>query len=90
MTKIKKIPLRQCICCKEMKPKKELLRIVKNSDNEISLDLTSKKSGRGAYICDNQECIDKLIKTKGLNRVFQMDVPKEVYEKIKEDFSGKK
>lgn len=89
MTKTKKIPLRQCICCREMKPKKELLRIVKNSENEVFLDLTSKKAGRGAYICNSETCINKLLKTKALNKVFEMEIPQIVYDKIKEDFLGK-
>ena len=59
----KKIPLRQCIGCIEMKPKKELIRVVKNKEGEISLDLIGKAAGRGAYLCNNPECLKKAIKT---------------------------
>lgn len=85
----KKIPMRMCVCCREMKPKKEMLRIVKSGD-EITLDLTGKKNGRGAYICDDENCIKKLRKQKVLNRVFSVNVDDAVYEKIEENFFGKK
>ena len=84
----KKVPMRTCIACKECKPKKELIRIVKSGD-EISLDRTGRKNGRGAYICDNPLCLEKLKKQKGLNRAFQMQVPDEVYQKVEEEFFGK-
>ncbi len=90
MNKVKKIPLRMCIACHEMKPKKELLRIVKNKEDEISIDFTGKKAGRGAYICDNPDCIKKLQKQKLLNKTFSCDCPKEVYERIEEEFFAKK
>lgn len=85
----KKIPMRMCIACKEMKPKRELLRIVKSGE-EISLDLTGKKNGRGAYICDNPECIARLKKQKLLNKVFSTAVDDEVYAKIEEEFLARK
>ena len=85
----KKIPMRMCIACKEMKPKRELLRIVKSGE-EISLDLTGKKNGRGAYICDNPECIARLKKQKLLNKVFSTAVDDEVYDKIEEEFLARK
>ena len=84
----KKVPMRTCIACKECKPKKELIRIVKSGE-EISLDRTGRKNGRGAYICDNPLCLEKLKKQKGLNRAFQMQVPDEVYQKVEEEFFGK-
>ena len=84
----KKVPMRTCIACKECKPKKELIRIVKSGD-EISLDRTGRKNGRGAYICDNPACLEKLKKQKGLNRAFQMQVPDEIYQKVEEEFFGK-
>lgn len=68
--KEKKIPMRMCIACHEMKPKKEMLRIVKPKDGEVSIDFTGKAAGRGAYICDNSECIKKLRKARLLNKVF--------------------
>lgn len=81
--KPKKIPLRKCSGCGEQKSKKELVRIVKNSNGEISLDLTGKKPGRGAYICPNAECLNKAIKSKRIDRAFQCAVPPEVYDEIK-------
>ena len=84
----KKIPMRTCIACKECKPKKELIRIVKNGE-QIKLDRTGKLNGRGAYICDNIECAKKLNKGKLLNRAFACQVSEEVYEQIMEDFLGK-
>lgn len=81
---VKKIPQRTCIGCGESKAKKELIRIVKQED-DISLDITGKKNGRGAYICNNVECLEKAIKTKGLDRSFKMQVSKEVYDRLKTD-----
>ncbi len=75
-----------CIACKEMKNKKELIRIVKSGDGEISLDFTGKKNGRGAYICPTKECIEKCAKTRALNRAFSCEVSKEIYDKIAEEF----
>lgn len=78
----KKIPMRQCIGCNEMKPKKEMLRVIKTAEEEIILDTTGRKNGRGAYICPNSECMRKAIKSKGLERSFKMPIPKEVYEML--------
>lgn len=76
----KKIPLRQCIGCGEMKPKKELLRILRTEDGSILLDVTGRKNGRGAYICPNAECLKKAAKSKGLERSFKMAVDSSIYE----------
>ncbi|MCI9081853.1 MAG: YlxR family protein [Lachnospiraceae bacterium] len=76
----KKIPMRQCVGCGEMKSKKELLRIIKSADNEIFLDTTGKKNGRGAYICPNGACFAQAIKTRGLERSLKTAIPKEVIE----------
>jgi predicted RNA-binding protein YlxR (DUF448 family) len=84
----KKIPMRTCIACRANKPKKELVRIVKNGD-EIKLDRTGKLNGRGAYICDDIECAKKLKKGKLLNRAFSCQVSDETYELLMEDFLGK-
>ena len=78
----KKIPMRQCIGCEEMKPKKEMLRIIKTAEEEILLDTTGRKNGRGAYICPNSECLKKAVKGKGLERSFKMAIPKDVYEML--------
>lgn len=84
----KKIPMRMCIACREMKPKKEMLRIVKSGD-KIFLDKTGRANGRGAYICNNPECIKKLSKQKLISRVFSCEVEDEVYKGIEEAFLDK-
>lgn len=80
--KIKKVPLRKCLACNEMKEKKELLRVVKNKDNEISIDNTGKLNGRGAYICNNDICVNDVIKNNKLSRVFKMPVSEDVYKSL--------
>ncbi len=79
--KEKKIPMRQRVGCRESKEKKQLIRIVKN-DQEITIDRTGKKNGRGAYLCDNLECLVKARKNRGLNRAFRMEVDESVYEEL--------
>lgn len=80
--KQRKIPLRKCTGCQEMKNKKELIRIVRSEAGEFSFDPTGKKAGRGAYICANTECLAKAQKSKGLERSFKSAVPKDVYETL--------
>lgn len=80
--------MRTCIACRTVKPKRELIRIVKNG-TEISLDRTGKKNGRGAYICDDIECLNKLKKGKLLSRTFSCAVDESVYERLSEEFLGK-
>ena len=80
---MKKIPLRTCMGCNEKKPKKEFVRIVKNKEGEIFIDRTGKADGRGAYICDSIECLEKVIKSKRLERVLEIQIPEEVYNKIR-------
>ena len=79
----KKKPARTCMACNEQKEKQELLRIVKSKEGIIEIDLTGKKSGRGAYICKNEECLDKVIKSKRLERVFEKEISQELYESIR-------
>lgn len=79
----KQKPARRCIACNEQKEKNELLRIVKSKDGIIEIDLTGKKNGRGAYICRNEECLNKIIKTKKLERVFEKNIDKDFYESIR-------
>lgn len=79
----KKIPMRQCLGCREMKPKKELIRIVRSPENGIDLDFKGKASGRGAYICPNVECLKRAEKAKAIEKAFAMPVPKEIYERLK-------
>ena len=80
---MKKQPQRTCMGCNQKKDKKELIRIVKNKDNEISIDKTGKKEGRGAYICDDVKCLEKLKKSKRLERVFEMSISDEIYESLR-------
>ena len=80
---MKKIPMRTCIGCNNAKPKKELIRIVKSADGEVSIDFTGKKNGRGAYVCRDISCLEMAIKTKRLSRAFEMPIENEVYEKLK-------
>ncbi|MBQ2451174.1 MAG: YlxR family protein [Lachnospiraceae bacterium] len=78
----KKIPLRQCVGCGEMKSKKELIRILKTEEEGFILDFTGKKNGRGAYICRNAECLKAAKKSKGLDRSFKMAVSDDVYDSL--------
>ena len=80
---MKKIPLRTCMGCNEKKPKKELVRIVKNKDGEIFIDRTGKADGRGAYICDSTLCLEKIIKSKRLEKVLEVKIPEEVYNNLR-------
>lgn len=80
--KKKKIPLRKCLGCNQMKPKKELLRVVHNSEGMIRVDTSGKAQGRGAYICNFKECFDKAKKLKAFNRAFKSDVPDKIYEDL--------
>jgi len=86
--KKKKIPMRLCLGCQEMKPKKELIRIVKNKDNEISVDFTGKKPGRGAYICRNIDCFESARKAKRLERAFESHINEDIYGSLKEQLEG--
>jgi hypothetical protein len=80
---IKKIPLRTCVITKELLPKKDLLRIVKNKENEVAIDLTGKLNGRGAYIKKDTEVLEKAIKTKILDKKLETTIPDEIYEEIR-------
>lgn len=82
-------PLRMCIICRNMKTKSELIRVVKNKENEIFVDKTFKANGRGAYICADNECIQKCVKTKTLNKAFKCQIKEETYNKLLEDTVGK-
>ena len=82
----KKIPLRQCVGCGEMKSKKEMMRVLKTAEDDIVLDVTGKKNGRGAYLCLSEECLKKARKNKGLERSFKMSIPDEIYEKLEKEF----
>ena len=90
MPKTKKIPMRMCIACREMKPKADMTRVVKNADGEIFPDPTGKAPGRGAYICSSEECLKKLMGKKLLNKAFSANVDSEVYRVVEEDALGEK
>lgn len=81
----KKIPMRKCLGCGEVKPKKELIRVVKSKENEISLDLTGKKNGRGAYICHSIECFQKARKAKRFERAFSSPIPENVLDDMERE-----
>ena len=78
----KKIPMRQCLGCREMKPKKELIRVVRSPEGEITLDFRGKANGRGAYLCPEPACLKKAIKARALERAFSAQIPAEVYEAL--------
>lgn len=86
---MKRQPQRTCMGCNEKKDKKDLIRIVKNKQNEINIDETGKSEGRGAYICNNIECLEKTIKTKRIEKVFEQKIPEEIYEKLRGVMLGK-
>lgn len=83
-----KIPMRQCLGCREMKPKRELIRAVRSPEGEISLDFKGKASGRGAYICPDKECLKKAIKARALERAFSAPIPPEVYEQLQQQMEA--
>ncbi len=84
----KKIPMRQCLGCREMKPKKELIRVVRSPEGEISLDFKGKANGRGAYLCPNPDCLKKAVKAKALERAFSAQIPQEVYDKLNKEMEA--
>ena len=84
---MKKIPLRMCTGCGEMKPKKELVRVVRSKEGEISLDLTGRKAGRGAYVCRNLECLKKARKARRIERSFDCKIPDEVYDAMEKEMA---
>lgn len=83
-----KIPMRQCTGCRDMKNKKEMIRVLKTAENEIVLDTTGKKNGRGAYLCFSRECLEKAVKSHGLERSLKAPIPEEVYESLKKEFDA--
>ncbi|WP_027634223.1 RNase P modulator RnpM [Clostridium hydrogeniformans] len=88
--KVKKIPQRMCNGCMEMKPKKELIRIVKSPEGDVSLDLTGKKPGRGAYICKSEACLEKAFKSKRLNKNLETNIKEDIYASLKEEIDNEK
>ena len=83
----KKIPQRQCVGCGEFKDKKSMIRVIKTNEDEIFLDDTGKKNGRGAYICKTMQCLEKAVKNKGLERSLKVRIPQEVYDELKKEMT---
>lgn len=85
--KVKKIPQRQCTGCGESKPKRELIRVVRSPEGEISIDFTGKKAGRGAYLCPSDKCLKKALKTKKLSRSLECEIPEDIYGALAEEIA---
>ena len=86
--KTRKVPMRKCTGCQELKNKKELIRVVRDPEGALSVDFTGKKSGRGAYICANSECLERAIKSKGLERSLQVAISPELYETLRREMKA--
>lgn len=86
MGTVRKVPMRKCTGCGEMKNKKEMLRVLKTPEDEIILDATGRKNGRGAYLCFDKECLQKAIKNRGLERSLKAAIPASVYESLEKEF----
>ena len=84
---VKKIPMRQCTGCREMRSKREMIRVIKTAENEICIDATGRKNGRGAYICPNMECLRLAMKNRGLERSLKTAIPESVYRQLEEEMS---
>ncbi len=88
MQKVKKIPQRQCVGCRVMKDKRELLRVVKSPEGEISLDFTGKKAGRGAYVCHDLACLQRSRKSRALERAFETTISPEIYDSLEKEMAS--
>ena len=88
MTAAKKVPMRQCVGCREMFQKRELIRVVKSPEGDISLDFKGKAPGRGAYVCHNSECLKKARKSRALERAFSISIPDEVYDALEKQMEA--
>ena len=84
----KKIPMRQCMGCRERRAKRELIRVVRNTDGAVQLDFSGKLNGRGAYLCPNAECLKKAIRSKALDRSLEVTIPQEVYDRLTAEMEG--
>ncbi len=85
---VKKVPMRMCTACREMKPKRDLIRVVKTTEGEIKLDTTGRLNGRGAYICKSRECFEKARKTNALSRAFETRVSEDVYNQLETELAN--
>ena len=88
MSTVRKVPMRKCVGCGEMKNKKELIRILKTPEGEIVLDTTGRKNGRGAYLCASQECLARAEKNKGLQRSLGTAIPEEIFERLRKEMEA--
>ena len=79
---VKKVPMRSCCGCREKKPKRELIRVVRSPEGEVSFDITGRKAGRGVYLCTDKACLSKAIKSRALARALECEIPEEVYERL--------
>ena len=79
---VKKVPMRSCCGCREKKPKRELIRVVRSPEGEVSFDITGRKAGRGVYLCNDKACLLKAIKSRALARALECEIPDEVYERL--------
>ena len=84
----KKVPIRQCVGCRERRPKREMVRVVRSPEGEVSLDLRGKANGRGAYICRNPECLKKALRSRALERAFEAAVPGEVAQALLQEMES--
>ena len=84
----KKIPMRQCMGCRERREKRQMIRVVRGTDGNVSLDFSGKLNGRGAYICPNIECLKKARKSKALDRSLEVEIPEEVYDRLQGEMEG--
>ncbi len=83
----KKVPMRQCTGCREMKAKRDMIRVIKTAEDEICIDATGRKNGRGAYICPTMECLKQAMKSRGLERSLKTSIPENVYQQLEEEMS---
>lgn len=87
MGAVKKVPMRKCTGCGEMKNKKEMIRVLKTPEDDIVLDVTGKKNGRGAYLCFSKECLSRAMKNKGLEKSLKTQIPQEIYDNLEREMS---
>ena len=84
----KKIPMRQCMGCRERREKRQLIRVVRSPEGEVSLDFSGKKNGRGAYLCPDPQCLKKAIKSKSLDRSLEVAIPQEIYDRLEKEMEA--
>ncbi|WP_206830762.1 RNase P modulator RnpM [Alicyclobacillus fructus] len=88
MNRVRKVPLRKCVGCQEMKPKSELTRVVRTPDGDILLDPTGKRNGRGAYLCPSEACLNVAVKRKALERALKTTIPQEIHDALRRQLVG--